>query len=137
MEWECTGYKQENKDFQLRKEQLNKLQSGFVYVCVCVCVCVKWPLVKFQFVCIVMSVPCTFLVCSTAVHKTSFQYSSTPNQFSIQLYTNQFTAQVHLKPVYSTDVHVYKFQQDFHFVKLGWLNLFLNISFTKLDLSSF
>ena len=33
---------------------------------------------------------------STAVHKTSLQYSRTQNQFTVQLYTN---------PVYSTVVH--------------------------------
>ena len=40
----------------------------------------------------------------TCAHKTSLQYRSTQNQFTVQLYTNKFTVQVYIKPVSITDV---------------------------------
>ena len=67
-----------------------------------------------------------YTVC-TAVHKTSLQYSCTQNQFTEQMYTIQLSVQFKFLKLVVSKVSS----------SLGSNEYFLNLSFTKLDLSSF
>ena len=66
-------------------------------------------------------------VCSTAVQKNSLQYSCTQNQFTEQMYTIQLSVQFKFLKLVVSKVSS----------SLGSNEYFLNLSFTKLDLSSF